>query len=179
MIPFFLTSRLTRIGRRPVADSSIKASIRESLVLAGCLPPPHSLVRFRVALASFGFLLTGFGGMTSYAYASDAVLPNTPLYPLRQKIEAIERRLSPTPAMRTRITEKQLQRRKKEAHLLEVLHKPLPPAHAKLLQEEREKRLDKDRAERPDSGELRKDPSKKGRPVPKEERKEKKSRDRS
>lgn len=180
MIPFFLASRFARIGRRPVADPSVKASIRESLVRAGYLPPRNLfLVRFRVVLASVALLITGLGGMASYAYAADAVLPNTPLYPVRQKMEALERRLSPTPAIRAKVVEKQLQRRKKEAHLLEVLHKPLPPLHAKLLQEEREKGRVKDRGEEQNSKESEKDASKKNRSMRKEERQEKRPRDRS
>lgn len=139
MIPFFLTTRLRRIARRPLADSSVKASIRETLVRAGYLPA-HTpfLIRFRVAFASAGILLTGLGGMASYAYASDAVLPDTPLYPVRQTLEAIEVKLATTPEVRAKVVEKHVLRRKKEAHLLEVLHKPLPALHAKLLKEERE-----------------------------------------
>lgn len=139
MIPFFLTTRLRRIARRPLADSSVKASIRETLVRAGYLPA-HTpfLIRFRVAFASAGLLITGLGGMASYVYASDAVLPDTPLYPVRQTLEALEVKLATTPEVRAKVAEKQVLRRKKEAHLLEVLHKPLPALHAKLLKEERE-----------------------------------------
>jgi hypothetical protein len=141
MISYFLSSRLKRIGRRPVADPSIKASIRESLVQAGYLPSrSFAFMRVRVAFASLGILITGFGGTASYAYASDTVLPDTPLYPVRQQIEAIEVRLAPTQETKAKVIEKQAARRKKEAHLLEVLKKPLPAVHAKILKEEREAR---------------------------------------
>lgn len=141
MILYFLIKRLKRIGRRPVADPSIKASIREGLVQAGCLPSSGFFgARVRVAFASLGVLITGLGGTVSYAYASDAVLPDTPLYPVRQKVEAIEIRLAPTREVRAKVIEKQVARRKKEAHLLETLKKPLPAVHAKILKEEREER---------------------------------------
>lgn len=203
MIPFFLASRLTRIGRRPVADASIKASIRESLVRAGYLPERSLfLVRFRMVAASAALLLTGFGGMASYAYAADAVLPNTLLYPVRQKMEALERRLAPTPLVRARVFEKQLQRRKKEAHLLESFQKQLPPLHARLLKEEREEgravyassttriaplsdpkeerqAASKDRVDRNAPGDSQRDRSKKDRPRQKEKKSEKRPRDRS
>ncbi len=141
MISYFLISRLKRIGQRPVADPSVKASIRESLVQAGYLPSRNvAFLRARVAFASLGVLITGFGGTVSYAYASDMVLPDTPLYPVRQHIEAIEVRLAPTLETKAKVLEKQVARRKKEAHLLEVMKKPLPAVHAKILKEEREER---------------------------------------
>lgn len=139
MISFFLTRRLARLGRRPVEDPSIKATIRACLVQAGCLPARVSWgTHLRLALASMGIFTVGLGGMASYAYASDAVLPDTPFYPLRKTLETIETSLAPTPEVRAKVIEKHLQKRKKEAHLLEALHKPLPLLHTKLLREEQE-----------------------------------------
>lgn len=141
MNSFFLKYRLTRMGKRVTADSNLKASLRARLVQAGYLPGRTSLwVRMRVATASAGMLFLGFGGMASYAYASDAVLPDTPLYPFRQSIEALEVKLAPTSEVRAKVLEKQAERRQKEAHLLEDLHKPLPALHAAILKEEREER---------------------------------------
>ena len=139
MIPFLLSLRLKRIGRRPITDPKIKASIRERLVQAGYLQDRSKVLwRARMILASMSILVTGCGGMASYAYASDSVLPNTPLYPVRQELEKLEIQLTFTSTTRAQVIEKQVERRKKEAHLLEKQQKPLPVLHATLLKQERE-----------------------------------------
>lgn len=134
MIPFFLSHRLRRIGRRPAADPEARAFVRAALVRAGYLNTPSLwATRLRVTLASFTVFITGIGGMASYAYASDAVLPNTPLYPMRESIERLAIDLAPTPTLQEQALQTRLARRKKEATLLKALNKPLPAVHARIL----------------------------------------------
>ncbi len=137
MIPFFLSHRLRRIGRRPAADPEARAFVRAALVRAGYLPNASLwITRLRVTLASFAVFITGMGGMVSYAYASDAVLPDTPLYPIRESIERLAIDLAPTPTLHEQAVQTQLKHRKKEATLLKALNKPLPAVHARILLKE-------------------------------------------
>jgi hypothetical protein len=68
----------------------------------------------RVAIAS----LTGFSLLVSgtgvYAYTSDEVLPDHPLYDLRQEIESAEERIAVTPALKFEVIEKHLRRKERE-----------------------------------------------------------------
>lgn len=137
MITWFLQRRLRRIGARPIADKTTKASIRESLIRAGYLETRSLwLVRTRAFVATSGLFVVGLGGMTSYTYASDAVLPQTALYPVRQKLEALELKLAPTPAARVRVEVRQKAKRLKEVKVLRTLHKKLPALHAEILREQ-------------------------------------------
>ncbi len=65
-------------------------------------------------------------GVSSYAYASDAVLPNTPLYPVRAALEQVEIKLAVTPVQKEKVVQKLVERRKKEVEKLTELKRPVP-----------------------------------------------------
>ncbi len=65
-------------------------------------------------------------GVSSYAYASEAVLPNTVLYPVREAIEQVEVALAVTPVQKEKVEKKLEVRRAKEVEKLTELKRPVP-----------------------------------------------------
>jgi len=65
-------------------------------------------------------------GVSSYAYASEAVLPDTALYPVREVIEQVEVALAVTPVQKEKVEKKLEVRRVKEVEKLTELKRPVP-----------------------------------------------------
>ncbi len=65
-------------------------------------------------------------GVSSYAYASEAVLPDTVLYPVREAIEQVEVALAVTPVQKEKVEKKLVVRRVKEVEKLTELKRPVP-----------------------------------------------------
>ncbi len=79
------------------------------------------LVVWRYAMAVLvGVVAVGGLGTASFAYTSPAVTTGTPLYPLKQKIEAVEEKLQRTPEQKVAFDLKKIKRREAEAALLEA-----------------------------------------------------------
>lgn len=73
-------------------------------------------------MSASAVLMTGTG---AYAYSSEEVVPDHPLYPVRQSIEQVEQTLAVTDEAKSRVELKQLARRVKEAQKLGELQRPL------------------------------------------------------
>ncbi len=95
------------------------------------LSPVYSFARMFTAVAVL--VLVVCIGLSSYAYASDDVLPDTVLYPVRQVIEEVEVKLAVTPVQKRKVVDKLVERRKKEVKILQEKKKPVPPAIKKFL----------------------------------------------
>lgn len=65
-------------------------------------------------------------GVSSYAYASETVLPDTALYPVREAIEQVEVALAVTPVQKEKVEKKLEVRRQKEVEKLTELKRPVP-----------------------------------------------------
>lgn len=65
-------------------------------------------------------------GLSSYAYASEAVLPDTVFYPVREAIEQVEVALAVTPVQKQKVEKKLEVRRVKEVKKLTELKRPVP-----------------------------------------------------
>ena len=78
------------------------------------------------AVASFT-MLSIIGSATSvYAYTSDDVLPDHPLYALRQGIETVEIATAATPERQAEVQVRLLKRRLHEAEIMTKKHKTIP-----------------------------------------------------
>ncbi len=64
--------------------------------------------------------------VSSYAYASDAVLPDTVLYPIRQVVEEVQVTLAVTPVQKEKVQQKIEERRVKEVQKLTELKRIVP-----------------------------------------------------
>jgi hypothetical protein len=72
--------------------------------------------------------------VSSYAYASEAVLPDTPLYPVREAIEQVQVALAITPVQKEKVEKKLEVRRQKEVEKMTELKRPVPKQLKKYLQ---------------------------------------------
>jgi hypothetical protein len=129
MMSWQIERNLKKIGRRAAPDQETALAIRRTLERAGYLPTRGLafLPALRTAAASLGILLTFGSGTAVYAYNSDNVLPDHPLYAVRQQIEDVEESLAPSPERREQVRLKRLQRRMREIRLLRLKEKPVPP----------------------------------------------------
>ncbi|MCR4256761.1 MAG: DUF5667 domain-containing protein, partial [Candidatus Uhrbacteria bacterium] len=69
---------------------------------------------WRMAAVACSVVLLFGVGTSSYAYASENVLPDHPLYPLRESVEAAEERLVFHPVAKAAIQQKHLERKLQE-----------------------------------------------------------------
>ena len=93
---------------------------------------PVTVLVQRVAAVALVVLVASVG-VSSYAYASDEVLPDTPLYPVRQTLEQVEARLATTPIQKRKVVRKMVERRQKEIQKLKELKRPVPVQMKKYL----------------------------------------------
>ncbi len=116
---FLLRLRLWRAARRSSPTSSFLRGLE-----AGLFPPAELVVLHRLRALRFAvvpaLLVVGLlGGTGVYAYASDTVLPDHALYPLRQSLEGFEVQIAAVTPMKDRVHLRLLERRAREKKLLE------------------------------------------------------------
>ncbi len=112
---------LAKMSRQAAPSVAARLAIREHFEKAGYLSPiPSSrvLMRWEAVVASITLIVSLSGGTVAYAYASDEVLPDHPLYALRSRIEQVEAKLAFTEEKKERVQLQQLERRLKEARLI-------------------------------------------------------------
>ena len=117
-----LAYKLKRLGRRGKPSKDFVDHLGMQFVgqKAENIHRPFSVFAFRLT-ASLVIIVLLFGASTStYAYASDEVTPDHPLYGVRQTIETVEEVVSITPARKQVVRKKHLERKQKEIeHMLE------------------------------------------------------------
>lgn len=124
-----LTWRLQRLSKAAAPRPEFEQALRLKLEERGALlhidrtRAGWSGLSFRVAGVMACFVLI-FGSVTAaYAYTSDEVLPEHPLYPLRQSVEDLEETLAVTPKLRERVERRHIARKVRE---IEILNKRAP-----------------------------------------------------
>jgi hypothetical protein len=90
----------------------------------------------RIGVVAAAIILVLSVTVSSYAYASEMVLPDTPLYPVREAIEQVEVKLAVTPVQKQKVVEKMVERRKQEVEKLTELKRPVPVKLQKFLRKE-------------------------------------------
>lgn len=95
------------------------------LAKAGIQPKKNWLTTqaFRMSFGTLAIVCSMGAGTVSYAYASDDVTPDNPLYPVRQAVETVQEATAPTPAIKQAVIQQHLERRVQE---IEVMKKRLP-----------------------------------------------------
>ena len=145
-----LSRALARLSRRADPSRDFIASLHKRLEDTGYLAPAvRRAPVWKLCGAGLLALLLVFIGTGSYAYASDDVLPDHPLYPLRQTIEQAELNLSPmvTHAPKEKIQAKILARRLKEIKIIREKKHALPTDQKKnVLKDVRDGRATLERA---------------------------------
>ncbi|KAA0207016.1 hypothetical protein EDM68_00275 [Candidatus Uhrbacteria bacterium] len=117
----FVRYRLWKIARRAKPDAAFVAHLASRIAQLGSARSPVSW------LGAYGFRFAGvamlvlavLGGTAGYAYASDAVLPDHPLYPVREYVEGMEERAARTAEAKAQVQRKHLERKLEEVRRLQ------------------------------------------------------------
>lgn len=123
----FLLHKLQKIGRRAKPSKDFVIALEKKLINIHAVFSPVKtvyqpmLMRFASVALSVVFM---FGmGTSVYAYSSEDVLPDHPLYGLRQAMEVAEEKAAIMPAWKQRVVKKHLERKQKEIQRM-LLRRP-------------------------------------------------------
>lgn len=116
---FFLRMRLWRAARRSSPSSGFLRTLEAKLFPPAELVTLHRLRALRFAAVPAMLIVSFLGSTGVYAYASDEVLPDHALYPLRQSLERFEVQIAAVTPMKDRVHLRLLERRAREKKLLE------------------------------------------------------------
>lgn len=116
---FFLRVRLWRAARRAAPSLGFLRRLETKLFAPAELMTFHRLRALRFAAVPALLIVSFLGGTGVYAYASDTVLPDHALYPLRQSLEGFEVQIAAVTPMKDRVHLRLLERRAREKKLLE------------------------------------------------------------
>ncbi len=135
---WFLARKLRIMGKRADPRPAFARAMRADLIVKGYLPRHPSLRRWMVrhaAAASIILTTMAVGATGAYAYSSDEVLPDHPLYPVRQTLERIEERVvAPAPPhFKERVLAQLARRRTHEVQMMVAKHRPLKPHEVHFL----------------------------------------------
>ncbi len=137
MMYWFLKRQLRDMGRQAKARPEFVDALRSTLAMKGYVPTRFSLRGwFLRHLVGFGSALAmmAVGTTGAYAYVSEAVLPDHPLYPVREAIERLEEHAPiPVARVKAKLRANVAQRRVREIQTLLKRHRPLKPKHVKFL----------------------------------------------
>lgn len=115
--------QLTRFAKRSSPDQETQHAMRAALQRAGYLPERSFGLRLMsarsFAVLTSVFTMTIAGATGTYAYVSDEVTPNSPLYPVRRTIERAELTLAVSPEAKARVKQRHTERRIHEALVIE------------------------------------------------------------
>lgn len=117
----FTRYRLWTISRRAVPDAAFVARMN-----ARFAPPRVVNFAYRFAAAGSALVLSLGLGTTAYAYSSDDVTPEHPLYPVRSAVENVEEAVAVTPTLKQAVQKQLVQRRLREVQVLETKKASLP-----------------------------------------------------
>lgn len=135
---FRLWLSLRRLRRRATPLSKERVAmelfLKEKGAFSSVSLSVYSFARIGVVAAAIILVLSVT--VSSYAYASETVLPDTPLYPVREAIEQVEVKLAVTPVQKQKVVEKMVERRKQEVEKLTELKRPVPVKLQKFLRKE-------------------------------------------
>lgn len=139
MFDWMLARKLDRIGRKANPDAAFVRSLKQRIVGKPRSVVSHWKKAAVGSITSASLLLLGTG---AFAYSSDVVLPDHPLYPVRQTLEKVEVKLSFTLEQKAKVQLDHLERRLKEQQLLNKSNKPIDPARVKRFVGETEAEID-------------------------------------
>lgn len=121
-----LEYKLKKLGRRGKPSKDFVDALEMKLVDKGAtvIPAKAGIQRngwipafagmTRFAAAALSIVLVFGIGASAYAYSSEEVTPEHPLYGLRQAVEVAEETVAVTPAWKERVIKKHLERKQKE-----------------------------------------------------------------
>lgn len=135
MILWNLKRTLQRIGKRAAPDREFVLRLQSRLAEKGYVPTQVRVASpvWRPVVASTAMLLSLSAGTATYAYASDTVLPDHPLYGVRLSLEKVENRLAFSVKQQEQIRLKHAYRRLNEVRLMAQKNRDLDAEHAETV----------------------------------------------
>jgi anti-sigma-K factor RskA len=127
MFDWTVTHKLDRVAKRAAPDRIFVRSVRQRLELHGM--PTTRLAHWKITAASLSSVAILFAGTGAYAYTSDNVLPDNPLYPVRQLVERGESSLAFSDSHRAAVHLQHVRRRVHEQKLLNMRKHQLTLKH--------------------------------------------------
>lgn len=109
--------KLWQFSRRARPDAEFLARMDEALRERGAVMRGVGSAAFRLAGAACAFVLV-LGGTTTYAYASESVLPTHPLYSLRETVESFEQSTALDAESKANVQRKLVERRLHEIRVM-------------------------------------------------------------
>lgn len=111
-----LEYKLKRLGRRGQPSKAFVDALQQKLIEKGAAPTrtAFQVPMLRFAAAALSVVILFSVGTSAYAYSSDEVTPDHPLYGIRQTVETVEEAIAVTPAWKERVRQKHLERKQKE-----------------------------------------------------------------
>lgn len=111
-----LEYKLKRLGRHGKPSKAFVDALQQKLIEKGASPKrvAFAMPVMRFAAAALSVVLLFSVGTSAYAYSSDEVTPDHPLYGVRQTVESVEEAVALTPAWKERVRQKHLIRKQKE-----------------------------------------------------------------
>lgn len=116
---------LKRLSRLAEPRAAFQRALRKEFVV----PRPWFVAVLKPAFATVSIVTMLGAGTATYAYTSDDVLPDHPLYPIREQVERVEEAIAFTPTKRAAIQLKRVKRRVHELEIMAVKRKVIQPAH--------------------------------------------------
>lgn len=126
MLGWGMKDRLNKIGRRADPDGEFVRAF-EAHLRSETAPATKFFTVWKTAAVSLSLIGCFVIGTGAYAYASDNVLPEHPLYPVKTALEKAEGKLALAPGREATIRLKMARRRLKEQLLLNAGGKPVSP----------------------------------------------------
>jgi len=123
----FLSHKLRRIGRRAKPSKVFVNALEQKLLNKNAAFTQEKTIlqpmMMRFASVALSVVIMFGMGTSVYAYSSEDVLPDHPLYGLRQAMEVAEEKTAMTPAWKERVVKKHLERKQKEIQRM-LLRRP-------------------------------------------------------
>ncbi|MCC6563421.1 hypothetical protein IT087_00845 [Candidatus Uhrbacteria bacterium] len=119
--------KLWKMSRRAQPDAAFVARLETTLRERGAIGSRRVSPLFRMAAAACAVVLVLGGSTASYAYASESVLPDHPLYPLRETVESMEETAALSAEAKAAVQRKFVERRLNEIRIMRDRRLALAP----------------------------------------------------
>lgn len=121
---WFIKFKLRKLSKRAEPSSEFQAALRKELLSRVPQRPWLAVIMRPVAVTASLAAMLG-AGTASYAYASDDVLPDHPLYPMREQVEQLVKTVAVTPKAQAAVQLAFVKRRVREMEAMAARQRPL------------------------------------------------------
>ncbi|MBI4139019.1 hypothetical protein HY479_02605 [Candidatus Uhrbacteria bacterium] len=129
MLNWIIERKLKRIGKRADPPPAFVSAMEKRILVE--LPARTPFRAWKLAAGSLTSASLVLAGTGAYAYTSEDVVPEHPLYPVREAIERADAALARSPERRAEVEVKNLMRRLNEQRVMERRNAAVSPEQVK------------------------------------------------